>query len=790
MASFAELLAEKQRRQSAQVAGPAPVLPEPQGSDPIAALRAEAERRRAAALGDTPPAQSVPEGATLVGTFADNGRVYRNADGSMGAVSAGGATNDPASVERIMGGEGFADVVQSSVDRQRIAENPVAARAQEVVRGVPFVGSYMDEAVGLVSPQARDNMRATSAAMQREKPGQTMGLNVGGVIAGSIPVAMAAAPAIAARVAPTLAGRVAQGIGAGIVTGGVEGAIYGSGEGRTDAERMAEATQGAAWGAGAGGVVGGVAGAVQGPIRAIMNRLKGADERVVATQLGVSAPAARVVRDALSQGGIDDAMEALRRAGDKGMLADAGLPARQLLDASAHAGGGAGQIARRAVDERTASETARMVGDLDRILGKPRGEREIIAGIRSDSAPARKQAYGAAYSAPIDYASEPGQRLEGLMGRVPASAIREAEAIMGADGVGSRQMIARVEVLPTGQERVTYETLPDVQTLHYIMQGLDGVVKRGDGKGALGGNTPLGRSYGNLRREISEALSEAVPEFRVAQDVAGDAIRSREAAELGYSLLRTTTRREDVAEGMAPRGGSATPPVANPDNLPALSPQDALREWQGLPKGERKAVREGIRSYIDDTTASIARTVTDPDTTTREGIRILRDMSSRASKAKLRMALGEGDAEALLASVDEAATAFELRAAIAENSKTALRQSIQGGVREQVSGGVLRTLMQGEPINATKRLTMALTGEGPAAQAVREAGIYEEIATALTTMRGPKAQEALETVKKAMDGQPLSDKEAKQIAATVGLTPMLASERSTRALPARQRLAP
>ena len=38
---------------------------------------------------------STPE-QNVIGTFSDNGRVIRNQDGTLQAVSAGGATNDPA----------------------------------------------------------------------------------------------------------------------------------------------------------------------------------------------------------------------------------------------------------------------------------------------------------------------------------------------------------------------------------------------------------------------------------------------------------------------------------------------------------------------------------------------------------------------------------------------------------------------------------------------------------------------------------------------------------------------
>jgi hypothetical protein len=159
--------------------------------------------------------------------------------------------------------------------------------------------------------------------------------------------------------------------------------------------------------------------------------------------------------------------------------------------------------------------------------------------------------------------------------------------------------------------------------------------------------------------------------------------------------------------------------------------------------------------------------MSEPNTDTLEGVRVLRDMSSRSNKTKLRILLGQDAADELLAEVDEAATAFELRAAIAENSKTAIRTSIQKGVDQRARGGVLRTIQSGEPVNAAKRLIQALTGETPEAVELRRMGIYEDIAKALTQTRGTQAQAALARINSAMNGQTLSDQSARMIANTL-----------------------
>jgi DNA-binding NarL/FixJ family response regulator len=675
-----------------------------------------------------PQQQGVPQGATLLGTFADNGRVFQMPDGSLQAVSAGGATADPATVRRIMEGGTFAAAMQDRLDQERIDQNPIASRANEVIRGVPFVGSYTDEAVGLVSPQAAENMRLSTAAMQRQNPGQTAALNITGGVLGAIPMALAAAPGLSALAPAGRAMRAVAGAATGALTGATEGAIWGAGEGTTAQERTDNARQNAGFGAIGGAVLGAVAPVAGDLLRAGWQRLARSDVATIASQLNVSRAAATVIRDALQTGDIQAAQAALQRAGDDAMLADAGIPARQLLDAAAQTGGPAGQVVRQAVDQRVTTASRDMTGALDRTLGAPRGEQALIQELRQQSAQPRSQAYDLAYSTPINYAAPEGQALENLLRRVPRQAISRAEEIMRLRGEQSAQIL--IEELPNGQFR--FQRLPDVRQTHYIMQALDDIAKGTDGSGTFGRQNTYGASIENLRGQISQNLRAVVPEFGAAQDIAADTARQLSATDLGRNLFNMP--REDVARALS-----------------------------GATQAERRAAEQGLRSYIDDVTARITRTLTDGNMEAREGIRVLRDFSSRQNQTNLRILLGQERADALLEELDRAATAFELRAAVAENSKTAARQAIQGAVQERTEG-LLSTLMAGEPVNATKRLVQALTGETAEAVELRRMGLYEEIARALTESRGDRARTALRMVQLAMNGQQISNRQAELIA--------------------------
>lgn len=698
-------------------------------------LLAAARQRRAGAKSVEPSEMNV------IATTPDGGKIYQMQDGAQGFTSPGYSTTDPAKVSALMEGATPVELVQNDIDNQRINANPIAARAQEFVRGTPFIGSYADEAVGMFSPDAAKNMRATSGAMQRQNPNETAALNFGGAIAGAVPMAMAAGPAIMANAAPTIGGRALQAAGAGAIGGMVEGAIYGSGEQSGDG-RAINARNNAAVGGASGAVLGPLATYGAAGVRSVLSRLKGSDISIIASELGLSNDAAKVVKSALESGGIDNAADALSKVGDDAMLADAGAGTRGLLDTAAQMPGVAGQVARQAVDGRVTAAAAKMTGALDDTLGGPRGLNDIKDSVRDSTKGARSDAYGTAYATPIDYSAGTGRALEGLLGRVPESAIRRAQQIMDVREETSSQIMASIG----DNGRVSFQTMPDVKQVHYIMQALDDIAKGTDGAGVMGRQTTYGGSIESLRSQISSTLKRAVPEFGAAQDIAADTARRLEMTDMGRDLLRANTTREDVARSISTAS-----------------------------KSEKEAAREGLRSYIDDMTANVARTVTDSNVDAREGLKILRDFSTRGNRQKVELLLGQADSSRLFRELDEATTAYELRAAISQNSKTAARQATDRMVGDVSAGGVLQTLADGEPVNAVKRLTQAITGGGPEAKAIREMGLYEEIAAALTQSRGGRAKASLRIIQNAMDGQAVSDAQARIIAnSLVGSTALSA----------------
>lgn len=181
----------------------------------------------------------------------DGGRVIRDENGNLSFTSPSYATSDSAIIDRIMQGESAGGAAVSQFDKQTIAQHPIAARAQEFIQGTPIVGEFLDEVVGVVSPQSKQGMDALSNAMERERPWESAGLNMAGAIATTAPFA-AAAPALSG----TRAQKVLTGAQIGAATGAVDNATREAGR-AAPGDRIDAAQDGFVQGAKMGALFGG-----------------------------------------------------------------------------------------------------------------------------------------------------------------------------------------------------------------------------------------------------------------------------------------------------------------------------------------------------------------------------------------------------------------------------------------------------------------------------------------------------------------------------------------------------
>ena len=693
----------------------------------IAAAAAAQQQARATPTSSSAERQFIERGFVPTAVYED-GRILTNPEtGERAFVSLGYVTQDPRVIDGIMAGITPAQTQTTQMQEQVVERFPVVTRAAQAVSGVPFVGEYTDEAVGMFNPKAMEAMRTGREALEATRPIEAAALKVGGAVAGG---------AAMLRVLPTLGGSTLgatafRGAGAGAGLGVAEGAVSGYGRGEGDT-RMGEAQTGALIGGAVGGAVGLVAPVVGAGIREAWKNYKGRSVTEISRSFGISTDAAKVVRTAIENDDLTAAQAALQRAGSTSMLADAGPSTQRLLDVSVTSGGAAPRIAGEAVTERAREAGVKMTTVLDDILGAPEGAGALQRGIRQDTQQARSQSYRVAYAQPIDYSRPRGRALESLLTRVPQGAINRANELMRIEGQQSSQILAKIA--PDGS--VTYKRMPDVRQIDYMTRALGDVAEAQNAAGKLGGTTQLGRATSNLQRQVRTVLRREVPQYGTALDTAADAISRVKAVDLGRDALSSTTTREMVRDGMM---GASAP--------------------------ERSAAKAGLRSAIDDTLARVNAVATDPNTDIREFQKLANNiLRNRATRDKMAVILGQGDADRLYQELDEAVVSLELRAAIARNSATQQRQAIAGAVEAITAPGALSQILAGEPVNAAKRVTQLFTGTTPEARALRTMGIYDEIAQSLVGIRGTQAQQALRLVERAMAGEALNDTHARIIA--------------------------
>lgn len=691
------------------------------------------------------------------------GRVLEQA-GKRFFVSPGYSTADPARIEQIMQGADAASLSRQSFDEQSIAAAPLAARATKLVEGVPFAGTYVDEALGAVlGPQAQAGIRAQSAAMERQRPGQSIAANLaGGLLTGAAGAAALPAGSLPSAAASlrTIPG-AAAGAAIGATGGALEGAVSGAGRGTDVQSRQRQAAQGAGFGAAAGGLLGAAVPLATKGVQNVVGLFRRSDVRSIARDLGISPDAARVIKNTFDQGGDFTAARAnLARAGQEGMLADAGEAAQALLDATAASGGPAAQTVRGAVDARASRTGQALDATLDQTLGAaPFGPKTALDDIAARTAPQRAEAYSAAFSAPIDYSTQAGRNIEDVLSRVQPEvmmqAVNEANADMLARGMRNRQVMA--EIGENGQ--IVFREMPNVQQLDEVKKALQRMAySPANVNPRTGRLTGTGQRYNDLARQLKNATSEAVPEYGAAVALGGDKIAEENAFVLGQSLLNRATNVEDVTRLLGDKPSAA----------------------------EIEAAKSGLRGAIDKAIGDVRAIASDPSMDARQLNQAFAMMSSDNAKAKIRALMG-AEADAVMTQIDEAAQSLGVRAAVARNSATAARQAVQGGVEEMTSPGLLGTAMRGEPVDATKRMVQAITGQTDEYTATQRQRLYQDIARALTEKRGPAAKKALDNLQTALSGQSLTEAQTEEIAkaladvgfvagATTGTRGLLAEE--------------
>lgn len=629
------------------------------------------------------------------------------------------------------------EMEQQAADEITLSRNfPGQAQLNAATSGLPFIGSYVDEGVGLIGGDAAQQQHiATQEAYARQNPVASTALQLGGGVVGSIP-ALAFAPAAAGS-----GSLVSQGLrlgAAGALAGGVEGGVYGAGQ-QQGPGRFTNAAQGAGIGAGVGGVLGVAAPlAVEGVQQGIQS-LRRTPERQVAQEIGVSPEATRLLTRVA---GMEDPAQMaanLQRSGPGAMLADSGDLSSGVLDTALQTPGGASRTGRQRVEERASAAMSGINQALDETLGTPQGLISIGVDIRQAAQPEVRAAYTRAYETPVDYSSDAGRRIEGILGRVPkrtaGQAIQAAQERMTYDGAPGQIMASIAD-----DGSVAFQQMPGVQELDYIKRAFDDIAR--NGTDAITGKMDANAAFASrIARDIRDATKEAVPAYGEALNLAADSITTQNAVDIGAQALSPQFTRERL-----------------------------VRAVDGASDAEMRALRAGLRSRIDETLANVRAVASDRNVDARQARQALSEMSSDAAKAKIRTILPMDQANRLLGQLDEASQALALRASLATNSRTMGRHVTNEFITDITEPGAITSALQGSPINATQRIVQGLTGTTPGDMNARQQQILAEVTDVLTRSGQPQAQRVLQLLENVRQGQPLSESQARLVAGvTTGL---------------------
>jgi len=683
-----------------------------------------------------------------------NVRIFERKDGQRYLVSPSYSTSDQDRINTIMAGEADAGQASKSSFYQDVLDKyPLASRAAAYLGATPFAGKYTDEAMGQTfGEQAAIATRAAQSAMASERPKENLAIGLGSGLINSAAMLAAlpakATTALAGPLTQTLPAIIGRGVATGSGLGASEGLISGYGEGSTTQERIEGAKQGAMFGAGAGAVLGTAAPIVGKGVKNLADWVKQTDVGLISNALKISGNAARVIKNTFELGGdINSALSSIQRAGDEGMLADAGSAAQALLDASASSGGQASRVARTAVNERMARTGQNLNTTFDDVLGEAEiGPRTAVENIAKRTQAQRSDLYNEAFRGPksaIDYSSEKGDQIFKVLDRTPdnvlSKAIADANEAIQISGMPANQQI---KVVVGDNGKIIFSELPNVMQLDQLKKSLQSIAYENvDDFGRLTGK---GSSYNKLASDLRDAVSDAVPVYGDAVKLGGDKIAEERSFKLGADLLKPNTQLEDVLDQF-----NASTPVA-----------------------QLEAAKTGLRNYIDKAMNDVKAIASDPTAEAidaRQVIKVVTDLSSGSSRSKIKALLG-AEADVLLKQIDAASQSAVVKASMAVNSKTAQRTAINETIKEITKPGVVGTALRGEPLQTSQRLIQAISGMTDEFTESQKQKIFVDIATALTQRKGRSAQEALKLISGAIKGQDLTEAQNRFLAQQISVT--------------------
>ena len=666
-------------------------------------------------------APAIPEGSTLLKQYPDGGYITQNRKTrQMNYVNPEGAyvSADQGTITSIMreGGD-FKKVVGGEMSRDVVGEG-LTAISSGVGGGIPALRGYIAQGGAKASefgsqftgnePISEETIRAAMRSQEAQYPALT----------GAGRLATGAAVGMASGVdrlinAPTRIGRAAQAMGFGTGIGAAEGGIAGYGEGGAEeAKRQAQV----------GGMFGFLAGAVApvvGSIAGGVSRLRAEMPfRADINKIGAKGDARKLIKDAVEADGVGAAAAANTPYGN---IATLGPNMSNLLDVVANTPGKGAAVVRSNLNETSLAASQDLSRTLDDVLGEvTAGKIGQKADIMADTAEARRELYGSAYTSQIIPGEDASDTVLDLYTRVIPEDLTGATTLMReAGGEFSYMVPTRVseeqanKILKQADGvNITYDVdgnyiamrTPTVETLDYVTRRLHSRAQELKRSGDIEGY----RSKTALAIQMRNALDEVSPDYGAARAAGKDAIDQKIAADIGTDLLSPSVTREEVQIALDVMGPT-----------------------------ELKQVRTALRNRLDEIAANAKINPSKPNNAeVVEALAQLKAMNTRAVATKMQMVLGDVGFEKMSNKIREASDAMIMAASVAQNSKTSIRQAVQKRFEELITPTVGERIGQQGLLGAPTAMAsdMLLSGGG---QADRIRAAQEQLAPILSRRMTP-----------------------------------------------------
>jgi len=592
--------------------------------------------------------------------------------------------------------------------------------------------------------QARDKIRNDLAVYKQANGGKAFGMEMLGAVTQGVITALATKNPRSLIDSPMKA--LSQNA---ILRNAQQGARAGVGESEADlmegdvAGLAADTAKGAGYGAAIGtplekglGAIGDTVSRYGGEFLENFTR-QGKAVNKLAEQLSISQNAANIIFKMVAQGmNLQSMVANLRKAGDQGMIIDADKAIAQLGDAIQASGTpNAGKIITDAAQTRAVNQAEQLRPTMDATLGQPpEGMQTAVDAVASRTAGKRESAYELAYSRPIDYASSAGRSIEQIFDDLSKNAPREFKAAiqsanlnMAADGKKNMQLMA--EELADGTFQI--KQMPNMIQLDYIKQALQATYDR---TGDIG--------YKKFSEQLRDAGVEAVPEYGAALKLGQEKIIETEVMQMGGKFLQDNVKLDALKNA-----------VNNASEV----------EMDAIKLGARNQIEE----ILDQTRKNIGAVGDDKSgATAEESRKLLRILSSNASRKKLALILGDSEAQVLFNKLDQVGAGLQLLNSVGGNSATAIRTQLNDTLNDILEPGIVGSAARGDIPQLPRKLVQMVTQQTPEALAEQKDEILSEVATVLTQARGREAKAALKLLDQARQGAILSKPQAAFISKT------------------------